>query len=114
MTLSPLAAGTIVYNVIDSPVGIVPVTSVDPKLDALTDEWDHNPEHGSGSRLLEHDLYHAKNAPYNPEQMAGLPVAVQVVGKSSEDEKVIEMMKIVDEVLGPRDFGPSAWIRKHA
>ncbi|KAL5536849.1 hypothetical protein ACEPAF_672 [Sanghuangporus sanghuang] len=113
MTLSPLAAGTILYNIIDSPVGIVPVTRVDPKLDVLTDEWKHSAEHGCGSQLLENGLYHAKNAAYNPEQMAGLPVAVQVVGKSLGDEKVIEMMKIVDEALGPRDFGPSAWKRRN-
>ncbi|EJD07629.1 amidase signature enzyme [Fomitiporia mediterranea MF3/22] len=113
-TLSPLAAGTILYNIIDSPVGIVPVTRVDPKLDALTADWAHNPEKGSGSRILEDELYRKRNAPYDPVKMAGLPVGIQVVGKSLEDEKVIAMMKIVDEALGPRDFGPSAWLRRTA
>ena len=100
-----------VYNVIDSPVGIIPVTRVDPKLDSLTDEWKHNAEYGCGSRIFEQGVYHAKNASYNPIQMAGLPVAVQVVGKSCEEEKVIAMMKIVDEALGSRNFGPNAWMR---
>ena len=104
-TLSPLAAGTILYNVIDSPVGVVPVTRVDPTEDKLTDDWLNGPGHGS--KLLEKALYHDKGAPYNPEKMKGLPVAVQVVGKSFQDEKVLEMMKVVDQALGPRDFGPT-------
>ena len=104
-TLSPLAAGTILYNVIDSPAGVVPVTRVDPTEDKLTDDWLNGPGHGS--KLLEKALYHDKGAPYNPEKMKGLPVAVQVVGKSFQDEKVLEMMKVVDQALGPRDFGPT-------
>lgn len=41
--------------------------------------------------------------------MHGIPVGVQIVGKPWEDEKVIEMMKVVDEALGKRDFGPGTW-----
>lgn len=37
--LSPLAVSTALYNIIDTSVGVVPVTRVDPALDALTDEW---------------------------------------------------------------------------
>ena len=55
-------------------------------------------------------MYHEKHgAPYAPEKMAGLPVGVQVVGRAWEDEKVLAMMKVVDEALGPRGFGPGAW-----
>ena len=107
MTLSPLAAGTILYNVIDSPVGVIPVTRVDPTRDALTDEWTKGP--GLGSKIIEDDLYRGKKPAYNPEAMKGLPVGIQVVGKSWEDEKVIAMMHVVDKALGPRDFGPGAW-----
>ncbi|KAI5121616.1 hypothetical protein M0805_001147 [Coniferiporia weirii] len=110
--LSPLASGTILYNVIDSPVGIVPVTRVDPIQDQLTDEWVSGP--GLGSRMLENGLYRMRNASYNPEQMKGLPVGVQIAGKSYEEEKVIAMMKLVDDALGSRDFGPSAWVQKEA
>lgn len=39
-----------------------------------------------------------------------MPVAVQVVGKRWEDEKVLAMMKVIDEALGKdRSFGPGAW-----
>lgn len=102
-TLSALAAGTILYNVIDSPVGILPVTRVDPIEDQITEDWLKGPGHGS--KMFERGLYHEKNAPYNPEKMKGLPVGVQVVGRSFEEEKVVEMMKVIDRALGPRDFG---------
>lgn len=85
----------------------MPVTRVDPDLDKLSEEWME--EAGHGSLLLERDLYTKKDAVYNPEKMKGLPVSVQIVGRSYEDEKVVAMMKIVDKALGPRSFGPSAW-----
>jgi len=107
-TLAPLATGTILYNVIDSPCGVVPVTRVDPSKDGLTDEWTKGP--GLGSKIIESDLYRRKkDLVYDPEAMKGLPVGVQVIGKSWEDEKVVAMMKVVDDALGPRGFGPTAW-----
>jgi hypothetical protein len=109
-TLSPLAIATFLYNVVDSPIGTIPVTRVDPTKDALTEEWKKGPGHGSV--IIEDDLYYRKNAPYNPEAMKGLPVAVQVIGKAWEEEKVIEMMKVVDQALGPRGFGPGSWSPK--
>lgn len=112
---------TILYNVIDSPVGLVPVSRVDPSLDALPlpDAWSKEPGHGS--KLVEHELYFKtskgkdgmKRAVYDAEAMKGLPVAVQIVGKSGEDEKVLKMMRVVDDALevmqGKGAFGPSAW-----
>jgi hypothetical protein len=35
-----------------------------------------------------------------------VPVGVQIVGRRWEDEKVIGMMHVVDQALGPRGFGP--------
>lgn len=42
---------------------------------------------------------------YDVEKMHGLPVGVQVVGKVWEDEKVVKMMRVVDDALGERGFG---------
>ncbi|GAA5982193.1 hypothetical protein JCM10908_004777 [Rhodotorula pacifica] len=42
---------------------------------------------------------------YNPKEMAGLPVSVQVVGKQYDDERAIELMKVVDKALGRRGSG---------
>jgi len=104
--LSPLACATAMYNVMDSPVGVVPVTRVDPAQDELSDAWRAAP--GDGSRLLEGILYGTKGA-YNPRAMAGLPVGVQIVGQPWGEEKVLAIMRVVDTALGPRGFGPGSW-----
>lgn len=106
--LSPLAACTVLYNVIDSPVGIVPVTCVNPKQDALP--ADFVPGATGTSTILEKQMYTGPTPVYDPVGMAGIPVGVQIVGKKWEDEKVLEMMKVVDEALGTtRGFGPGSW-----
>jgi hypothetical protein len=76
--LNPIACATLVYNVVDSPVGVVPVTRVDAARDALTDEWRAAP--GNGSKLLENEMYGPKGA-YDPQVMEGLPVGVQIIGQ---------------------------------
>ena len=114
--------------------------------DSITQEWKDEPGHGS--KLIENEVYFkkmmdlpnvdttktksttsiTKTTVYDPEQMSGLPVSVQIVGRSFEDEKVIEMMRVVDDALalasastdGEGDgekrqrrradlFGPGAW-----
>lgn len=42
---------------------------------------------------------------YDVEAMKGLPVGVQLVGRKWQEEKVVEMMKVVDQALGKRGFG---------
>lgn len=99
---------------VDSPVGCIPVTLVDPALDALTEEWTVRGEgKGQGSLLIEQRLYGDGEDAYNAEAMKGLPIGVQVVGKRWEEEKVIAMMKIVDDALGSaRGFGPTGWQKR--
>ncbi|KAL0953568.1 hypothetical protein HGRIS_004786 [Hohenbuehelia grisea] len=107
-TLSSLAGATILYNVVDSPVGCVPVTRVDPTVDVLPANWAEEPGHGA--KLIEKQLYSGKAPFYDPKAMAGMPVGVQIVGKKWEDEKVIAMMGILDSALGEkRGFGPGAY-----
>lgn len=105
-TLSPLAAATILYNMVDSPVGIVPVTRVDPSKDQLTTAWFEGPGHGS--KLFERELFEGKKAVYDPKKMKNIPIGVQIVGRKWEEEKVIAMMHVVDKALGPRNFGPGS------
>jgi amidase len=104
--LAPLACATLIYNIVDSPVGVVPVTRVDPARDELSDEWRAAP--GNGSKILEDEVYGPKGA-YNAQAMEGLPVGIQVVGQPWEEEKVLGIMHIIDAVLGPRGFGPGSW-----
>ena len=94
----------------------MPVTHVRPS-DAATTEWT-NPRVGAGhgSPVVEKLLYGTPDAHgvgrggfYDADKMAGIPVGVQVVGRKWAEERVIEMMKVVDAALGPRAFGPLAW-----
>jgi hypothetical protein len=109
--LAPLAAPTILYNVLDLPVGVVPVTRLSRTKDVLTPEWEASGV--KGSNFLYSKVY-GKNGAYNPDTMDGVPIGVQIVGKHWEEEKVIGMMKVVDHALGPRGFGPGAWDAKAA
>ena len=104
--LSPLACSTLLYNVVESPVGVIPVTRVDAARDGLSDEWRVAP--GNGSKLLERALYGPGGA-YDVQAMEGLPVGVQIIGEAWGEEKLLGIMHVVDAALGPRGFGPGAW-----
>ncbi len=113
--VASLSVSTILYSIVDSPVGTIPVTRVDPALDGVTAEWsDPEVDGGHGSPLIERLIYNGKRALYNPQSMAGLPVGVQIIGKKWEEEKVIEMMKVVDRALGERGFGPGHRLEQKA
>lgn len=105
-----MAFYTALYNVVDHPVGIVPVTRVDKTRDIISDAW-KDPATGGpvGSPIIHATMYDGANPAYDPVAMEGIPVGVQVVGKPWDDEKVIEMMKVVDSALGSRGLGPGAW-----
>ncbi|KAJ7043557.1 amidase [Mycena alexandri] len=106
--LFALAAGTSLYNVVNSPCGVIPVTKVDPAKDLLTEEWTKAPS----PSLMERKLYFGKNPVYDPEKMQGMPVAVQIVGRKWEDEKVLAMMQMVDTALTEGKFGAGSWDRR--
>ena len=106
--LLALATGTLFYNLLDCPAGTIPVTRVDPKLDALPDDWLSTPSSTPSSKELDKLLYEGMWG-YDAVAMEGLPVGVQLAGKRWEDEKVVEMMKVVDAALGERGFGPDGW-----
>ncbi|KAG8983234.1 hypothetical protein FRB90_006210, partial [Tulasnella sp. 427] len=111
--LSPLAFSTSLYNVVDHPIGIVPVTRVDKTKDAITEAWTDRATGGPiGSPIIHATMYEGAKPAYDPVAMNGIPLGVQIVGKPWEDEKVVEMMKLVDSALGKRGFGPGAWTGK--
>ncbi|KAF5391533.1 hypothetical protein D9757_002496 [Collybiopsis confluens] len=104
--VNALVVSTALYNLVDSPVGVVPVTRVDAKKDQLTEEWTSPPKSERGSVLMESRLYRVKTPIYDPVKMDGMPVSVQIVGRKWEDEKVIAMMSIVDDAMGGPNRGP--------
>ncbi|WWD17676.1 hypothetical protein CI109_102117 [Kwoniella shandongensis] len=96
--LSPLCIGTVLYNVVDSTVGVIPVTHVDRERDATPPDY---LEGSQGSWLLEKRVYEGgpEKAAYDAEKMHGLPVGVQIVGQAWEEEKVLAIMKVVEELV---------------
>jgi len=97
-----------VFNLLNIPVGCLPVTRVDPAQDMVTDKWKNEPGHGS--TLLEDGIFYGKTPLYNPKQCKGMPVNIQIAGRKWEEEKLLAMMQVVDDSLGKgRGFGPGAY-----
>jgi hypothetical protein len=78
------------YIQLDYSSGIIPVTHVDPIKDALPSNFNIKKLNGIAQGAYMH---------YDAEKMAGLPVAVQVVGRRLEEEKVLAIMGRVEDAL---------------
>ncbi|KIV81473.1 hypothetical protein PV11_03658 [Exophiala sideris] len=83
---------TFLWNLLDYTAGIVPVTKVDPHKDRLNNTF-------RAANGVERGAYKH----YDSVKMAGLPCAVQVVGRRLTEEKVLGYMKVVEDCL--RDAG---------
>jgi Asp-tRNA(Asn)/Glu-tRNA(Gln) amidotransferase A subunit family amidase len=81
---------TFLFNLLDYTAGIIPVTHVDPALDQLPSTFDFKKLNGVAKGAYKH---------YDADKMAGLPVAVQVVGRRLEEEKVLAVMERVEDAL---------------
>lgn len=79
---------TFLWNLLDYTAGIVPVTKVDAEKDALSKHF--KAENGVQRGAYKH---------YDSKAMAGLPCAVQVVGRRLTEEKTLAQMKIVEDSL---------------
>ncbi|EKM56949.1 uncharacterized protein PHACADRAFT_254364, partial [Phanerochaete carnosa HHB-10118-sp] len=82
------------YNILDYPAGVVPTTFVDDKLDVLPPNFI-----SSKTYARFNDAERAIYSLYDPQSMHGLPLAVQIVGKRFEEEKVLEGMQVVERAL---------------
>ena len=73
----------------------MPVTHVDKALDQLPASFDIKKLNGvaQGAYKL-----------YDADAMHGLPVAVQVVGRRLEEEKVLAIMKRIEDALGEQKY----------
>lgn len=81
---------TFLFNLLDYSAGVIPVTHVDPVKDALPSEFNFKKLNGVAQGAYKH---------YDAREMAGLPVAVQVVGRRLEEEKVLAIMERVEDAL---------------
>jgi Asp-tRNA(Asn)/Glu-tRNA(Gln) amidotransferase A subunit family amidase len=80
---------TFLFNLLDYTCGIIPVTKVDATVDTLPKEFVIN-NNGVARGAYKH---------YDAQKMHKLPVAVQVVGRRLEEEKVLAIMERVEEAL---------------
>ncbi|KAL4783435.1 amidase signature domain-containing protein [Aspergillus varians] len=86
---------TFLWNLLDYTTGVLPVSHVDPKKDALAAPYKTvlkqlGANHALGQGAWKH---------YDATKMAGLPTAVQVVGRRWEEEKVLGYMAVVEGAL---------------
>lgn len=76
---------------LDYSAGVMPITRVDRKLDVLSPVF-------RPRNKIEADAYRC----YDADDMHGLPVGVQIVGRRLEEEKVLEGMKLIKSLLRSR------------
>ncbi|KAK2683537.1 hypothetical protein RAB80_001483 [Fusarium oxysporum f. sp. vasinfectum] len=86
---------TFMFNLLDYTAGVLPVTHVDQTRDQLPGDFSLNSLNGiaQGAYKL-----------YNANAMHGLPVGVQVIGRRLEEEKVLAIMKKIEEAMGDNTF----------
>ncbi|KAF8632793.1 hypothetical protein AX15_001692 [Amanita polypyramis BW_CC] len=90
-----MSAGyTFTFSLLDYAVGILPITFVDRASDALPVGFFASEEY---QRM--NSVARSAYTVYDAEDMHGLPLGVQIVGKRLEEEKVLEGMKIIEAAL---------------
>ncbi|KAM3449570.1 hypothetical protein MY3296_006790 [Beauveria thailandica] len=86
---------TFLFNLLGYTAGVIPVTHVDKKKDQLPKGFNVRNLNGVARGAYRH---------YNADNMHGLPVGVQVIGRRLEEEKVLALMKKVEDALGDGKF----------
>ncbi len=76
---------------LDYTAGVLPITHVDKTLDQLPASFNAKKLNRVARGAYKH---------YDARRMHGLPVGVQVVGRRMEEEKVLAVMKRLDDALG--------------
>jgi len=82
---------TFLFNLLDYTTGILPITHVDKAVDQLPSNF--------SLKKLNRVAYGAYKH-YDATAMHGLPVGVQVVGQRLEEEKVLAVMKRIEDARG--------------
>lgn len=86
---------TFLWNLLDYSTGVLPVGHVDPIRDALA-----APYKTALKRLgCDHGIARGAWKHYDSAKMAGLPTAVQVVGRRWQEEHVLGYMAVVEKAL---------------
>lgn len=80
---------------LDYTCGCIPITHVDKDLDKLPPGFNMRSLNGVAQGAYK--LYDAND-------MHGLPVGIQVVGRRLEEEKVLAVMKRIEDALGEEKY----------
>lgn len=91
------AAHTFMWNLLNQPIGVMPVSKFDLTKDKIVGTW---PRKFKFSDIFKNDLLdRAAQHWYNPNDIPELPIGIQIIGKSNEDEKVLHAMSIIEELM---------------
>lgn len=86
---------TFLWNFLDHSAGVVPVSHVDPAKDSLSAPYKTAlKQSGANNAIARGAWMH-----YDAAKMAGLPTAVQIVGRRWQEEKVLGCMEVVEKAL---------------
>lgn len=86
---------TFLWNLLDYSAGVLPISHVDAKEDALSTPYKTALKQlGANHAIAQGAWKH-----YDAAKMAGLPTAVQVVGRRWQEEKVLGYMEAVEKAL---------------
>lgn len=80
---------------LDYTAGVMPVTHVDKAMDQLSADFSFKKLNAVAQGAYKF---------YDAAAMHGLPVAVQVVGRRLEEEKVLAVMKRIEDALGSEKY----------
>ncbi|RAL04299.1 putative acetamidase [Aspergillus ibericus CBS 121593] len=86
---------TFLWNLLDYTAGVLPVSHVDAKKDALSGPYKKVLKQLGASNAIAQGAWKH----YDAVKMAGLPTAVQVVGRRWQEEKVLGYMAAVEDAL---------------
>jgi fatty acid amide hydrolase len=86
---------TFLWNLLDYSAGVLPVSHVDPKKDGLSAPYKTVLKQLGANHAIARGAWKH----YDAAKMAGLPTAVQVVGRRWQEEKVLGYMAAVEQAL---------------
>ncbi|KAM0123540.1 hypothetical protein ACHAO1_011273 [Botrytis cinerea] len=87
--ISKYVGYTAIWNLLDYPAIVFPVTKVNPDIDVK-----------DGNYKPRNDLDKWYHDYYNVEEQIDAPVGLQLVAKKLEDEKVVDVMRFIKEKIG--------------
>jgi Asp-tRNA(Asn)/Glu-tRNA(Gln) amidotransferase A subunit family amidase len=91
------AAHTFMWNLLNQPIGVMPVTKFDLIKDKIDGIW---PRRFKFSDIFKNNFLDcAAQHWYNPDKISELPIGIQIIGKSNEDEKVLQAMSIIEKLM---------------